>query len=81
MADDRVKESDEAILREIALHHAPVISAADLSDRLSITGPAVRKRLEKFEEKGWVKHDKVGARAVVWWLTDEGKEQLSSGAG
>jgi len=67
---------DVEILREIRLHPDPVITAKDLSERVDYTPDGIRRRLYSLEEKGLVKRRKVGANAVVWWLTDEGREAI-----
>ena len=66
--------SDSEILQEIALAHGPVVTAPELADRVEMTGSAVNKRLDGLVEQGLVNEKQVGARAVVYWLTDEGKE-------
>jgi DNA-binding MarR family transcriptional regulator len=76
MANGPEKESDAEILRQMALYYAPVVTAKKLSEQLSITPQAVNKRLNRFEDEGWVDREKVGSRAVVWWLTDEGRQKI-----
>jgi predicted ArsR family transcriptional regulator len=53
------------------------VTATELLDQLdyqSVNG--VRNRLEDLEQKGFVKHHDVGARATVWYLTTYGREQF-----
>ena len=70
------KVEDQEILREIALFKHPVITAADLAEKLDYSTDGVRNRLNTLKEKGYVNSRDVGARAEVWWLTDEGRSQL-----
>lgn len=67
---------DTEILREIRLHPDPVITAQELSERVDYTADGVRRRLYTLEEKGLVTRREVGANAVVWWLTDEGRQAI-----
>lgn len=66
--------SDSEILKEIALARGPVVTAPELADRVGMTGSAVNKRLDDLVTRGFVNKKQVGARAVVYWLTDDGRE-------
>jgi len=70
------KVADETILQEIALHPDPVVTAAELSNHLNYTADGVRRRLHGLEDEGLVESRQVGANAVVWWITDDGRKQL-----
>jgi len=67
---------DETILREIATHPDPVVTAPELSERLDYSADGIRKRLQDLEESGYVISRDVGARATVWWITTDGRQQL-----
>jgi len=69
--------SDEEILREIVLHPDPVVTARELSDHVDYTADGVRRRLHDMEDAGLVEKRTVGANAVIWWLTDEGRAKLA----
>lgn len=70
------KIEDREILEQIALSPDPVVTAPELADRTDYKTDGVRNRLGDLEDKGWVKSRHVGARAIIWWLTPEGREQL-----
>lgn len=72
------KESDTAILREIAVASAPVVTAPELTESLAYSRDGIRKRLMELESDGYVKSRTVGANAVVWWITDKGWEYMNS---
>ncbi|RRJ29941.1 MULTISPECIES: hypothetical protein [Halocatena] len=70
--------SDEAILT--ALEQAPghVGTAAELAAELPIGRRAVRERLLALQEQGTVDRKKVGGRAVVWWVSDAGEDEVTA---
>lgn len=70
--------SDEEILREVALARGPIVTAPELSDRLGISSSAVNKRLDSLVEEGYIKQREVGAKAIVYWLSEDGQEAVSS---
>jgi len=72
--DERVSEED--ILREIALSPDPVVTAAEIAERTDYTRSNVNYRLSNLVESGDVKRKEVGARAVVYWITDAGRKRL-----
>lgn len=74
MAGRKPTVSDEQVLREIALMADPVVTAPELADRLDITRQGANYRLGQLEEDGYVKSKKVGAHAIVYWLTEKGRE-------
>lgn len=74
MAGRKPTVSDEQVLREIALMADPVVTAPELAERLDITRQGANYRLGQLEEDGYVKSKKVGAHAIVYWLTEKGRE-------
>lgn len=68
---------DEEILSQIALHPDPVVTAQELSNHVDYTPDGIRRRLHTLHDKGLVTKREVGANAVVWWLTDEGRAALA----
>jgi len=69
--------SDEEILKQIKLARGPVVTATELADRVDISGSAANKRLKKLVEKDLVRKREVGARAVVYWLTEDGADRAA----
>jgi predicted ArsR family transcriptional regulator len=69
--------SDEEILRLFAVSPDPIVTAKELARNLPISQQAVNKRLGQLEESGLITSRKVGASAVVYWLTEGGRQTLS----
>lgn len=69
--------SDEDLLRAIATSPDPIVTAPELADRVEYSVDGVRERLKGLEEQGYVRCRDVGARATIWWITPEGRQQLS----
>lgn len=73
MAGPKPTVSDERILRLVVLYPAPAVKVGDLVDPLGITEQAVNKRLKGLVDDGLLDTRKVGARARVYWPTEEGR--------
>ena len=69
--------TDEEILQEVALARGPVVTAPEISDRLGISSSAVNKRFDDLVEDGYLNERQVGAKAIVYWLTEEGRELVA----
>jgi predicted ArsR family transcriptional regulator len=69
--------SDEEILEAIRKTFGPA-TAGDIKEQVDLNRSGVNKRLDDLVEKGWVHDKKVGANAVVYWLSDAGKKHLQS---
>jgi hypothetical protein len=70
-------ESDEEVLTAVAQHPDPVIVAKDLLPYLSYhSDDGIRNRLNELSENGLLHKRSVGARAVVYWLSDDGREMI-----
>lgn len=60
--------------RVLAVMHdaeTPVLTASDIADELGCTPEAVTKKLNGLLEQERVARRQVGARAVVWWVTEQ----------
>lgn len=74
----RKKETaDDEILREIALHPEPVITAGELAERVGMTSAGVNKRLTELVDEDLVVRKEVGARAVIYWLSTAGERRVA----
>lgn len=69
--------SDTTILKEVALAPGPVVTAPELADRVGMTSGGVNKRLDALVESGHLHEREVGARAIVYWLTEKGKKKAA----
>lgn len=65
--------SDQEILQAISLHPDPVVTASEIAEAVDMTNTGVNKRLNQLVEDEFVVRKDVGARATIYWLTDEGK--------
>lgn len=70
---------DDDFIRAIALSPDPIVTAKEVGERLDYSTDGARDRLERLEEKGLVNSRRVGSRAVVWWLTEAGRNRLPKG--
>ena len=70
------KIGDLELLNAIAGSPDPVVTAPELSDKLGYSNDGVRNRLKELENQNWVRSREVGSRAVVWWITTKGRDQL-----
>lgn len=69
--------SDAEILLQIRAAPDPIVTAKEIAERIEMTPQGVNNRMDDLVDDGYVKKKKVGSRAVVYWLTDAGKEKAS----
>lgn len=69
--------SDDEILRSIALHPDPVVTASEVADAVDMTSQGINKRLTQLSESGLIVRKTVGSRAVIYWLSDAGRKQIT----
>jgi len=69
--------SDEDIefLKAVRMRPEPFATATDLAPDMQVGRRQTRNRLDQLVEQGFLNVETVG-RTNVYWLTDEGKEQL-----
>lgn len=60
----------------MVLHPDPIVTTADLVDKVGLSGEGVRKRFSKLQEMGLVEGKEVGSAAKVWWVTDRGRKYI-----
>lgn len=77
---ERVRDEDgqfvetitpERVLAVMRRVDAPVVTAGDVAAELGCTPEAVTTKLKQLNAQGRVARRQVGARAVVWWLTEQ----------
>lgn len=78
-AGRKPETSDKELLREIKMHPDRVVTASDIADRVDMTSAGVNKRLPDLVGDGLVRRKDVGANAVIYWLTDDGKKMAADG--
>lgn len=77
---ERVRDEDgqfvetitpERVLGVMRTADTPVVTAKDIADELGCTPEAVTQKLKQLRKQDRVARRQVGARAVVWWLTEQ----------
>jgi hypothetical protein len=61
----------ERVLAVMRAADGPVVTASDIAGELGCTPEAVTQKLNRLQEQDRVARRQVGARAVVWWLTEQ----------
>lgn len=69
--------SDKEILEAVKIVFGPA-TAGEVSDQVELNNSGANKRLKKLVNNGKLNQKKVGAKAKVYWLTDEGERYLQS---
>lgn len=69
------------VMRAIALHPEPVVTARDINGELGLEPDSARERLKSLVEEGYLDMKKPGGSALVFWMTDEGRELLAKCSG
>jgi DNA-binding MarR family transcriptional regulator len=77
MAGKNRQVSNEELLRAVALSPDPIVTAPEIADRVNLTRQGVNNRLPELVEQGLLKKRQVGAKAIVYWLTDEGRARAA----
>ena len=67
----------EEVMRAIALHPEPVVTARDINDTLDLEPASALARLNALCEEGYLHKKQPGSSAAVFWMSDEGKALLS----
>jgi predicted ArsR family transcriptional regulator len=68
--------TDEEILLAVARINGPA-TAKELAQAVGMGRSGMNKRLDDLVDDGHLHEKKVGANAKVYWLTDEGFQQIS----
>ncbi|WP_436344059.1 winged helix-turn-helix transcriptional regulator [Natronorubrum sp. FCH18a] len=63
--------SDEELLDIFYESELPVLTVGMIEDEVSIGRKAVHQRLQQLHDAGRVERLEVGARAVVWWPSED----------
>lgn len=67
---------DIELLQEVALAPDPIVTANEVAERTGYTRQNVKYRFDKLVQCNFLARREVGSRAVVYWLTDEGRDYL-----
>lgn len=66
----------QEVLRQVALHPEPVVTARDINAELGLKPDSARERLKSLAADGYLSIKKPGGSAMVFWMTDEGRDCL-----
>ena len=76
MPGPKPEVDDIELLREVYLSPDPVVTAKEIAERTDYTRQAIRYRFQQFIENDLMNRREVGSKAVVYWLTEEGKRKV-----
>lgn len=65
------------VVRAVALHHEPVASARDINEQLDLEPDSMRERMKRLADDGYLGVKKPGSSALVFWVSDKGRELLA----
>jgi predicted ArsR family transcriptional regulator len=71
----------EEVLQAVVLHPDPVVTTSDLADQLDLSHDGIRERLKSLSQEGLLKEKKVGGSAVVFYITEKGRNRLAEAEG
>jgi predicted ArsR family transcriptional regulator len=64
------------VVRVIVAARPPALGTADLADEFDLSSEAMRRRLHRLDDDGYLHSDTVGG-ALVWWPTEDGRALLT----
>jgi Mn-dependent DtxR family transcriptional regulator len=67
---------DIEVLRVIHNLWGPAVGTADVADELEVATQTADKYLHRLNDEGYVNTRKIG-RVRVWWLSDNGKREIT----
>lgn len=79
MSDERERNEKGRYVSTITSDHVlevlrenddPVLTAKEVGECIGCTSEAARQQLHDLHEDGKVESKQVGARAIVWWVSD-----------
>jgi predicted ArsR family transcriptional regulator len=71
------KYTDAELLRQIRLLPDPVVTAKEITEKVELENATVNRRFDRLVDEGYIVEKKVGAAAVVYWLTSKGRDKAS----
>lgn len=78
MSSKMLRENDLKYIRAMLLDSDPVVTAPGLAEEVGVTQQAAHKKLQRLEERGLVRSKEAGSSAVVWWVSEKGKDAYSA---
>lgn len=71
------KVTDEDVLRQIKLCRGPIATNSELQEALDMSSTGVNQRLNDLVDRELVNKQRVGANAIVYWVSDDGEDYLA----
>jgi hypothetical protein len=65
------------VMRAIALHPEPVVAARDINEEIGLEPASALERLKSLADEGYLKKKQPGSSALVFWMSDKGRELLA----
>lgn len=62
-----------AVLTAMRDTDGPVVTVGDVAEAVNCSRETARRKLTDLHDEGRVERRKIGASAVVWWVSDAGK--------
>jgi len=69
--------SVEEVMKAIAMHPEPVVTASDINQQIGLGTDGARERLKSLAEDGYLGMKRPGSSALVFWMTEKGRDALS----
>ncbi len=69
--------SVQEVMKAIAMHPEPVVTASDIHEEIGLSPDGARERLKSLADEGYVGIKRPGSSALVFWMTDKGRAALA----
>jgi len=77
MAGRNPEVSPQEVMKAIAMHPEPVVTASDIHEQIGLSQDGARERLKALADDGYLGVKRPGSSALVFWMTDKGRETLA----
>ncbi|WP_256546752.1 winged helix-turn-helix domain-containing protein [Halobellus inordinatus] len=71
MAVSVIESKSGAVIQIFKESEDPVLTAAEIAERIGMTRQGANYRLKQLQEQDVVDRKKIGSRAVAWWLVED----------
>jgi len=72
------KMTDVELIEAVKNHQDRAVTAGELSEQFDMTRQGILSRLNELNDRGVITKKTVGAKAVVWWVSDNHTDEISS---
>ncbi len=77
MPGRKPEAATEDVMKAIAMHPEPVVTASDVHEQIGLSKDGARERLKSLAEEGYLGVKRPGSSALVFWMTDKGRRALT----